>query len=85
MKTLANLLPVIPIEKNSKMDLADQQKNARPICSAGYKPANDSGMTECVDVDECSEQLYSCEHNERCVNELGSYRYENIVIFDRKR
>lgn len=81
--SLANLLPLPPIEKNPTKDLATRQKDMRRTCSAGYKPANDSGMT-CIDVDECNEQLHSCEQDERCVNELGSYRCENIAIFARK-
>lgn len=47
-------------------------------CYAGYKPANDSSVT-CIDVDECNEQLHSCDPGERCVNEIGSYRYETRV------
>ncbi|KAL6257929.1 hypothetical protein P5V15_011528 [Pogonomyrmex californicus] len=50
------------------------QSGSRLICSAGYKPANDSGMTRCIDVNECNERLHSCELDERCVNEIGSYR-----------
>ncbi|KAL6430493.1 hypothetical protein ACFW04_007830 [Cataglyphis niger] len=74
--SLANLPPLPPIEKNLTKNLAAHQKDlviTRRTCSAGYKPANDSEMT-CIDVDECSEQLHSCEHDESCVNELGSYR-----------
>lgn len=84
--SLANLPPLPPIEKNLTKDLAAHQKDlitTRRTCSAGYKSANDSEMT-CIDVDECSEQLHSCEHDESCVNELGSYRCENIAIFARK-
>ncbi|XP_014488735.1 PREDICTED: fibrillin-1-like [Dinoponera quadriceps] len=65
-------LPRLPAEK----DLSDRQRNVSPsslTCIAGYKPANNSDIT-CVDVDECSEQLHSCEPDELCVNEIGSYR-----------
>lgn len=44
------------------------------ICPAGYKPINDS-REACIDVDECKEQLHSCENTEQCVNDIGSYRY----------
>ncbi|XP_006623621.1 fibrillin-1-like [Apis dorsata] len=47
------------------------------ICSAGYKPMNDSNNA-CIDVDECKEQLHSCEINEQCVNDIGSYRCEPL-------
>lgn len=59
-------------------DLSDRRKNiplSPQICSAGYKPANNSDIA-CVDVDECGEQLHSCDPDERCVNEIGSYRCE---------
>lgn len=43
-------------------------------CPAGYKPS--SGTKEaCTDVDECTEQLHSCEADEQCINEIGSYKY----------
>ena len=42
-------------------------------CPAGYKPINNSKKA-CTDVDECKEQLHSCEENEQCINDIGSYR-----------
>ncbi|XP_076756473.1 uncharacterized protein LOC143426737 [Xylocopa sonorina] len=48
------------------------------ICPAGYKSTNDSKLG-CIDVDECRERLHSCEPNERCINEIGSYRCEEIL------
>ncbi|XP_032679008.1 fibrillin-1-like isoform X2 [Odontomachus brunneus] len=72
VRSSSDSFPRLPIEK----DLSDRRKNVSLsplICSAGYKPANDSEIT-CIDVDECSEQLHSCEFDERCVNEIGSYR-----------
>ncbi|XP_012149839.2 uncharacterized protein LOC100874867 [Megachile rotundata] len=51
-------------------------KDTKPlVCSAGYKPANDI-KEACIDVDECKERLHSCEANEQCINEIGSYRCE---------
>lgn len=81
-KTSASTFPRSPINK----DLSDRQKNVRSdsrmTCSAGYKPSNDSGITRCIDVDECNEQLHSCELDERCVNEIGSYRCEILRLFN---
>lgn len=73
-KISADFSPHPPMKKDS----LNHRDNTRPsllICSAGYKPANDSGM-KCIDVDECNEQLHSCDFDERCVNEIGSYRCE---------
>ncbi|XP_076276277.1 uncharacterized protein LOC143207096 [Lasioglossum baleicum] len=53
------------------------QKAEQPLCFAGYKPA-DNPKEACIDVDECKEQLHSCEANEQCVNEIGSYRCESL-------
>lgn len=58
------------------------QSGSRMTCSAGYKPSNDSGITRCIDVDECNEQLHSCELDERCVNEIGSYRCDILGYFN---
>ncbi|XP_012529954.2 fibrillin-1 isoform X2 [Monomorium pharaonis] len=70
-KTTANYFPI-------DQALSDHQKNvqsgSRMTCSAGYKSSNDSGITRCIDVDECNEQLHSCELDERCINEIGRYR-----------
>lgn len=78
---LKNLFSPPPFEKNFKKDFADDW-NVPPNCFKGYKPANNSEMTTtCIDVDECREQLHFCKHDERCVNEIGSYRCENIAIF----
>ncbi|XP_033310494.1 fibrillin-1-like isoform X1 [Bombus bifarius] len=51
------------------------------ICPAGYKPINDS-REACIDVDECKEQLHSCENTEQCVNDIGSYRCELLSDHD---
>lgn len=73
-----NLSSLPPFEKNVKV-FADHWYTP-PNCFEGYKPANNS-ETMCIDVDECEEQLHFCEHDKRCVNEIGSYRCENIAIF----
>ncbi|XP_043527700.1 fibrillin-2-like [Frieseomelitta varia] len=56
-------------------------------CPAGYKPINNS-KEACIDVDECKEQLHSCEENEQCINDIGSYRCEPLnhkdINLDRK-
>ncbi|KAG0712253.1 Fibrillin-3 [Chionoecetes opilio] len=44
-------------------------------CDVGYKP----GQFNCVDVDECSEGN-SCQQNERCINSLGSYRCQPLLV-----
>ncbi|XP_017758004.1 PREDICTED: fibrillin-3-like [Eufriesea mexicana] len=44
-------------------------------CPAGFKPMKDIEEA-CIDVDECKEQLHSCEENEQCINDIGSYRCE---------
>ncbi|XP_076376095.1 uncharacterized protein LOC143259120 [Megalopta genalis] len=54
-----------------------QYSSDQLICFAGYKPADNPEET-CIDVDECKEQLHSCETTEECVNEIGSYRCELI-------
>ncbi|XP_076668059.1 uncharacterized protein LOC143368830 isoform X1 [Andrena cerasifolii] len=51
------------------------QRTESSLCLAGYKPSIDP-EEGCVDVDECKEHLASCEEDERCVNEIGSYRCE---------
>lgn len=61
--------------------ISDRQKTGSNLarnCSAGYKPRYepDSGTTTCVDINECSEQLDTCSSDERCVNEIGGYRWE---------
>ncbi|XP_020288632.1 fibrillin-3-like isoform X2 [Pseudomyrmex gracilis] len=60
----------------------ESRSNSARNCSAGYKPRRepDSGVTTCVDVDECSEQLHSCNVDERCVNEIGSYRCAPVKL-----
>ncbi len=40
-------------------------------CPVGYEG---SGRTGCVDVDECSRQMFHCDSNAVCVNTMGSYR-----------
>ncbi|CAK9820357.1 FBN2 [Anthophora quadrimaculata] len=50
-------------------------------CPAGYKPMNDS-KDGCIDVDECTEKLHSCDSNEQCINEIGSYRCELLDAED---
>ncbi|XP_043471383.1 fibrillin-1-like [Leptopilina heterotoma] len=47
------------------------------ICTLGYKPSaiGDS----CLDIDECGENIHSCEANEKCVNDPGSYRCESSL------
>lgn len=86
VKSSSHSLSQPPIQKNP----SNRGKDVSPrplICSAGYKPANDSEMT-CIDVDECSEQLHSCEPDEHCVNEIGSYRYEitrSLRVFKRDK
>lgn len=75
-RTIGKPIPRLPTDRN----LPDRQETVRPssmTCLAGYKPANDSGISTCVDVDECNEQLHSCELDERCVNEIGSYRCDS--------
>ncbi|KAL0113527.1 hypothetical protein PUN28_012588 [Cardiocondyla obscurior] len=70
VKTSASSFPHRPSDKQS-----DRQNNAQSrTCTAGYKPSNNSGIMVCIDVNECNEQLHSCELDERCVNEVGSYR-----------
>ncbi|XP_011333166.1 fibrillin-1-like isoform X3 [Ooceraea biroi] len=72
-RTSANSLP----RSSIGIEPSPHQENMRPssaTCSAGYKPANNSRIMTCIDVDECNEQLHSCELGERCVNEIGSYR-----------
>jgi len=73
-KIPANSFPHFPINKNPSDHQKNMQSNSRMTCSAGYKPSNDSGVTRCIDVDECNELLHSCELEEHCVNEIGSYR-----------
>ncbi|XP_024879851.1 fibrillin-3-like [Temnothorax curvispinosus] len=72
-KTSRSPFPLSPIDKDPS-DQKNVRSDLRMTCSAGYKPSNDSGITRCIDVDECNEQLHSCELDERCVNEIGSYR-----------
>lgn len=54
----------------------------RAFCPAGFKPSNGTA-TGCEDVDECLEDLHSC-HTDRefCINEIGKYRCEAIIISD---
>lgn len=78
-----NLFSLPSFEKNLTKDFADH-RNVPPNCFKGYKPANNSEITMCIDIDECEEQLHFCEHDKRCVNEIGNYRYENIAIFVKK-
>ncbi|KYN31855.1 Fibrillin-3 [Trachymyrmex septentrionalis] len=73
-KTSASPLPHISNDDNPSDHQKSMQSSSRMTCSAGYKPSNDSGITRCIDVDECNEQLHSCAFDERCVNEIGSYR-----------
>ena len=76
-KTSASPFPYILNDNNPSDYQKNMQSSSRMTCSAGYKPSNDSGIrTRCIDVDECNEQLHSCEFDERCVNEIGSYRYD---------
>lgn len=43
-------------------------------CPAGFKSS--PNLTEnCIDINECTEQLHICESDERCLNVIGSYRY----------
>jgi len=56
---------------------SNREENTRPsllACAAGYKLSNSSRVMACIDIDECNEQLHSCEAGERCINEIGSYR-----------
>ncbi|XP_011707681.1 PREDICTED: fibrillin-1-like isoform X2 [Wasmannia auropunctata] len=73
-KISASPFPRLPIDKDPSDRQKNMQSGSRMTCSAGYKLSNDSGMTRCIDVDECNEKLHSCEPDERCVNEIGSYR-----------
>ncbi|XP_047357054.1 fibrillin-1-like isoform X1 [Vespa velutina] len=50
-------------------------------CLPGFKPSQN--LTEnCIDIDECTEQLHICESDERCLNVIGSYRCELLVYTD---
>ncbi|XP_076236207.1 uncharacterized protein LOC143180395 [Calliopsis andreniformis] len=53
------------------------QKIEPSTCLAGYKPSSDL-KEACIDVDECKEQLHSCNENEQCINEIGSFRCESL-------
>lgn len=48
------------------------------ICTHGYKPSSIIGDS-CIDIDECRENIHSCETNEKCINELGTYRCESFL------
>lgn len=56
------------------------QKTESSLCLAGYKPSIDP-KEGCIDVDECKEHLASCEEDEQCVNEIGSYRYVSEIPY----
>ena len=61
---------------NSK-DSGPRPKVVGSGCLAGYKPTTNPAEP-CADVNECNEQLHSCESSEKCVNEIGSYRCEPL-------
>lgn len=47
-------------------------------CLPGFKPSQN--FTEnCIDINECTEQLHICESDERCLNVIGSYRYTILL------
>ncbi|XP_018398956.1 PREDICTED: fibrillin-1-like [Cyphomyrmex costatus] len=73
-RTSSSPFPRLLNDNNPSDHQKNMQSSSRMICSAGYKPSNDSRITRCIDVDECNEQLHSCEFDERCINEIGSYR-----------
>lgn len=82
-RTSASPPPPLPATSIGTQLASNHRGNVRgsdstSSCYAGYKPANDSSVT-CIDVDECNEQLHSCDPGERCVNEIGSYRCETRV------
>lgn len=72
IKTSASPFP--SLDKDPSNHQKNVQSGLQVTCSAGYKPSNDSKIMKCIDVDECNERLHSCELDERCVNEIGSYR-----------
>ncbi|XP_015599681.1 fibrillin-2 isoform X1 [Cephus cinctus] len=56
-----------------------ERPSTKSQCPAGYKPT--TNPTEpCTDVNECNEQLHSCDSTERCVNEIGSYRCDPLYF-----
>ena len=44
------------------------------ICSVGYKSSVVSGACECVDIDECKENLSICKSGYKCLNNYGTYK-----------
>ena len=46
-------------------------------CTFGYKLSLNGD--NCVDIDECAENIHSCEPKEKCMNEAGSYRCESFL------
>jgi hypothetical protein len=68
-RTSANLQPI-----RTEYDREENRRFSSLACAAGYKLSNSSRVMACIDIDECNEQLNSCEPGERCVNEIGSYR-----------
>lgn len=47
-------------------------------CRDGFKRQSN----QCVDVDECRENLHGCPDNTKCLNQLGSYKCESIIKGD---
>lgn len=82
VKTSASPFPLPSVDKNPSDHQKNMQSGLQVTCSAGYKLSNDSGITRCIDVDECKERLHSCELDERCTNEIGSYRYNILRYFN---
>ncbi|XP_054011032.1 fibrillin-1-like [Hylaeus anthracinus] len=60
---------------NNSLPFPSVDQTELSTCPAGYKTTNNP-TESCVDVDECKERLHSCDADEKCVNEIGSYRCE---------
>ena len=62
------------ISENPQQEIGPQKEN---VCSLGYRPTLNGDS--CLDIDECAENIHSCEPKEKCVNDIGSYRCESFI------
>jgi hypothetical protein len=62
------------VDKSSNVGLRVQNIAGGYMCTACPVGYEGSGRTGCVDVDECSRQMFHCDSNAVCVNTMGSYR-----------
>ncbi|KAG9269861.1 fibulin-2 [Astyanax mexicanus] len=69
-----------PCEGNGPCAQICSPAAGRPLCSCfpGFSLLPDGHS--CEDVDECALSLHSCEESERCVNTVGQFSCERLIV-----